>query len=433
METQVNKTVLKNGIRILTQEMPHALSVSMGVWVNVGARDENPTENGLSHFIEHMIFKGTRQRSAYQIAKEFDAIGGHTNAFTTMENTCYHAKVMNTHTDTMVEVLSDIFLNSVFDPREIEKERPVILQEIRMIDESPDEYVHLLSGKNFWGDNPLGRSILGSPENIIRFDAYLIKTYFHRLYQPDRIVISLAGNLTHSAIIDRVGPAFESIKPGNGIAERITPQSRSLVDVHHKDLEQVHICLGTPGLSITDPQRYAYSLLNTILGGNMSSRLFQEIREKRGWAYTVYSFIASHVDTGMFGIYLAVDPGRALEATDLVLNEMDKLSTDPVSAAELQGAIEYTKGSLLLASESNDNQMVRNAQNEIHFSHIISLQEVIQKIESVSAEEILALSRSLFENNKMSLTLLGPVKKKKLFEDILYASGSSHQAGRVII
>ena len=421
MEARVNKTVLKNGIRILTQKMPHALSVSMGVWVNVGARDENPAENGLSHFIEHMIFKGTRQRSAYQIAKQFDAIGGHTNAFTTMENTCYHAKVMNTHTDTMIEILSDIFLNSVFDPQEIEKERPVILQEIRMIDETPDEYVHLLSGKNFWGDNPLGRSILGSPENIIRFDADLIKTYFHRLYQPDRIVISLAGNLTHSAIIDRVGPVFESINPGNGIEERITPQSRSLVDVHRKDLEQVHICLGTPGLSITDPRRYAYSLLNTILGGNMSSRLFQEIREQRGWAYTVYSFISSHVDTGMFGIYLAVDPEKALEATALVLNEMRKLSTETVSAAELRGAVEYTKGSLLLASESNDNQMVRNAQNEIHFNHIISLQEVIEKIESVTPEEILELSRSLFENSKMSLTLLGRIEKKKSFEDIFYS------------
>jgi predicted Zn-dependent peptidase len=289
----------------------------MGVWVNVGARDENPAESGLSHFIEHMIFKGTRQRSAFQIAKEFDAIGGHTNAFTSMENTCYHAKVMDTHTDTMVEILSDIFLNSVFDPGEIEKERPVILQEIRMVDESPDEYVHLLSGKNFWGDNPLGRSILGSPENIIRFDADLMKTYF-----------SAAGNVEHTDIIDRVGPAFETIKPGNGIAERITPQSRSLVDLNHKDLEQVHICLGAPGLSITDPRRYAYSLLNTILGGNMSSRLFQEIREKRGLAYTVYSFITSHVDTGMFGIYLAVDipPGRwrppiwfSMKSTNLAL------------------------------------------------------------------------------------------------------------------
>ena len=420
MGAQIDKTVLKNGIRIVTKKMPHTRSVSMGVWVNVGARDESQTESGLSHFIEHMIFKGTRQRSAYQIAKEFDAIGGHTNAFTTMENTCYHAKVMDTHTDTMIEILSDIFLNSVFDPMEIEKERPVILQEIRMVDESPDEYVHLLSGKNFWGDNPLGRSILGSPENIIRFDADLIKKYFHRLYQPDRIVISAAGNIAHNEIIDRVGPAFESVQPGNGIAERVTPQSRSQVDLNYKDLEQVHICLGALGMPITDPRRYAYSLLNTILGGNMSSRLFQEIREKRGLAYTVYSFITSHVDTGMFGIYLAVDPARALEATELVLNEIDKLSTEPITAAELQGAIEYTKGSLLLASESNDNQMVRNAQNEIHFNRHIRLQEVIKKVESVTVSEILELSQSLFENRKLSLTLLGPVENKKPFKGILY-------------
>jgi predicted Zn-dependent peptidase len=421
MNPPVDKTVLKNGIRILTKKMPHTRSVSMGVWVNVGARDENLSESGLSHFIEHMIFKGTRRRSAFQIAKEFDAIGGHTNAFTTMENTCYHAKVMDTHTETMVDILSDIFLNSIFDPLEIEKERPVILQEIGMVEDSPDEYVHLLSGKNFWGDNPLGRSILGKPENIIRFDAELIKIFFHRLYQPDRIVISVAGNVEHANITDRVGPAFESIRPGNGIAERLAPPGQSLVDLNHRELEQVHICLGTPGLSITDPRRYAYSLLNTILGGNMSSRLFQEIREKRGLAYTVYSFISSHVDTGMFGIYFAVDPKRALETTELVLNEINKSRNESVAAGELQGAIEYTKGSLLLASESNDNQMVRTAQNEIHFNRDITLQQVIETIESVTVEEILDLAQSLFEKKKMVLTVLGPVQDKKPFEDTLYS------------
>ena len=400
--------------------MPHTRSVSMGFWVNVGARDENPAESGLSHFIEHMIFKGTRQRSAFQIAKEFDAIGGHTNAFTSMENTCYHAKVMDTHTDTMVEILSDIFLNSVFDPGEIEKERPVILQEIRMVDESPDEYVHLLSGKNFWGDNPLGRSILGSPENIIRFDADLIKTYFLRLYQPDRIVISAAGNVAHTAIIDRVGPAFESIKPGNGIAERITPQSRALVDLNHKDLEQAHICLGALGLPITDPRRYAFSLLNTILGGNMSSRLFQEIREKRGLAYTVYSFITSHVDTGMFGFYMGVDPKRARETILLVLDEIVKLKTERVELSELQGAIEYTKGSLLLASESADNHMVRNAQNEMHFGGDIPLQEIIEKIEAVTTDDILELADELINPDQMTYTLLGPIDgEKKELQKIL--------------
>ena len=420
MAPTVDKTKLKNGIRILSLKMPHTRSVSMGVWVNVGARDEKPAESGLSHFIEHMIFKGTRRRSAYQIAKEFDAIGGHTNAFTTMENTCYHGKVMDTHMDTMVDILSDIFLNSVFDPLEIEKERPVILQEIKMVKESPDEYIHLLSGKSFWGDNPLGRSILGRQENIIQFNADQVKNYFHRLYQPDRIVVSVAGNIDHTHLTDRLGPAFESIEPGNEISERITPQSQGLVNIYYQDLEQVHICLSTPGLSIKDPRRYACSLLNTILGGNMSSRLFQEIREKRGLAYTGYSFMMSHMDTGMCGIYLAVDPAKALKTTALVLDELDRLSSKPVSSAELEGAVEYTKGSLLLASESNENQMVRSAQNEIHFQRDITLQEVIEQVEAVTAADLLALSKSVFIRNKMGLTLLGPVKDKKPFKDVLY-------------
>ena len=367
-----------------------------------------------------MIFKGTRRRSAYQIAKEFDAIGGHTNAFTTMENTCYHGKVMDTHMDTMVDILSDIFLNSVFDPLEIEKERPVILQEIKMVKESPDEYIHLLSGKSFWGDNPLGRSILGRQENIIQFNADQVKNYFHRLYQPDRIVVSVAGNIDHTHLTDRLGPAFESIEPGNDISARITPQSQGLVNIYYQDLEQLHICLSTPGLSIIDPRRYACSLLNTILGGNMSSRLFQEIREKRGLAYTVYSFMMSHMDTGMCGIYLAVDPAKALETTALVLNELDRLSSKPVSSAELEGAVEYTKGSLLLASESNENQMVRSAQNEIHFQRDITLQEVIEQVEAVTAADLLALSKSVFIRNKIGLTLLGAVKDKKPFEDVLH-------------
>ena len=420
MDAPVDKTVLKNGVRILTQKRAHTRSVSMSVWVNVGARDENSAENGLSHFIEHMIFKGTLRRSAYQIAKEFDAIGGNSNAFTTMENTCYHAKVMDTHTEIMVDILSDIFLNSVFDPQEIEKERPVVLQEISMIEDSPDEYVHLLSGKNFWGDHPLGRSILGSPKNIIRFDADVIKNFFKRLYQPERIVISVAGNVEHAFIMDRVGPIFESVPPQNTLAERITPQSQSLVDLNYRKLEQVHLCLGTTGLSITDPRRYAYALLNTILGGNMSSRLFQEIREKRGLAYTVYSFITSHVDTGMFGVYSAVDPKRALETTKLILKEITRLKNERVDSAELQGAIEYAKGSLLLASENSDNHMVRNAQNEIHFNRDIPLQEVIEQLESVTVDDIVELSRSLFEQNKMVLTLLGSVKEKKPFEDLLH-------------
>ena len=405
----VNKTVLKNGLRVLTKKMPHTRSVSMGVWVNVGARDETESESGLSHFIEHMIFKGTSKRSAYQIAKEFDAIGGHTNAFTTMENTCYHARVLDSHMETMVEILSDIFINSVFAPGEIDKERPVILQEIGMVEDSPDEYVHLLSGQNFWGEHPLGRSILGTPENIIRFDAGMIKNFFNHLYQPDRIIISAAGNLDHQHLVDLIKPAFEAIPSGKDFPRRQTPPDRSAVDFNHRNLEQMHICLGTRGLPISDPRRYAFSLLNTIAGGNMSSRLFQEIREKRGLAYSVYSFISSHVDAGMFGFYMGVDAKRAREAILLVLEEIVKLKTKRVEPSELKGAIEYTKGSLMLASESADNHMVRNAQNEMHFGRDILLQEIVEKIEAVTADEILELADELIDPDKMTYTLLGPV------------------------
>jgi predicted Zn-dependent peptidase len=421
MNAPVVKTTLKNGIRIVTKNMPYTHSVSMGVWVNVGARDESEPESGLSHFIEHMIFKGTRKRSAFQIAKEFDALGGNTNAFTTMENTCYYARVIDSHTETMVDILSDIFVNSLFDPSEIDKERPVILQEIGMVEDSPDEYVHMLSGHNFWGENPLGRSILGTPENIARFDAQTLKNFFQRLYQPDRILISAAGNIDHNHLVNLVRPVFETIQPRDGFPQRTTPTGRSVVDLNHRKLEQIHICLSARGLSITDPRRYTVSLLNTILGGNMSSRLFQEVRERRGLAYSVYSFISSHVDTGMFGFYMGVDPKRALETTRLVLNEIDRIKTEPVELSELHGAIEYTKGSLLLASESADNQMVRSAQNEIHFREDIALQDIIEKIEAVAAEEIQNLANELFNRNQMTLTLLGPVTAdKKEFEEILF-------------
>jgi len=410
MNPEVNKSTLSNGIRILTRKMPHVRSVSMGVWVNVGARDEAAPENGLSHFIEHMIFKGTRKRTGYQIAKEFDAIGGHTNAFTAMEHTCYHAKVLDTHLDTMVDILSDIFLNSIFDGSEVEKERPVILQEIGMLEDSPDEYIHLLAGNAFWGDNPLGCSILGPPENIRNFDADMIKTFFVRLYQPDRIIISMAGNLEHERIVEMTAPTFESIRPGNGFPERITPAGRSLVTVNHKDLEQAHICVNTQGLAAPDPRRFSFFLMNTILGGNMSSRLFQEIRERRGLAYNVYSFTSSHADTGIFGVYAGVAPANVEETTALIIKEMQRLATEPVPLSELQAAKEFTKGNLLLACESTDSQMVRMAQNELYLGRFLPLEEVIEGVDGVSAGDILDLAATLFKAGPPALTILGPVE-----------------------
>ena len=420
MASKINKTVLDNGIRVLTNRMPHVHSISMGVWANVGARDETSDENGLSHFIEHMIFKGTKRRTSYQIAKEFDAIGGHSNAFTSMENTCYHAKVMDTHLTTMVDILSDIFLNSVFDPKEFEKERPVIFQEIGMIEDNPEDYIHVLSGNAFWGENPLGRSIIGSRENITRFNAKILKKFFQRFYQPERIVISASGNLSHDAFVNLIRKTFESIHPSNSFPERITPTGRFNIHLHHRKLEQVHVCIGTKGLAIADPKRYAFSLLNTILGGNMSSRLFQEIRERRGLAYSIYSFISSHVDTGMFGVYIAVDPKTSLKSTELILREMRKLKEMRVDPTDLNNAKEYTKGGLLLAAESVDNHMVRLAQNEIHFGRQIPLKSVIDEIETVTGDEIIDLARYLYQSEQLALTMLGPVSDKKSFKDILF-------------
>jgi len=391
----------------------------MGVWVNVGARDETPAENGLCHFIEHMIFKGTRKRTAYQIAKEFDAIGGQSNAFTTMENTCYHARVMDSHLNTMVDILSDIFLNSVFDQSEVDRERPVLFQEIGMVEDSPEEQIHILSGKTYWGESALGQSIIGTRENILRFDSATIVDFFQRFYQPSRIVISAAGNIEHDRLTELVYRQFESIPTGNSLPERQTPSGSVGMDLHAKELEQTHICIGTKGLKITDPKRFAFSLLNTMLGGNMSSRLFQQIREKRGLAYSVYSFISPYVDTGMFGAYAGVDPQNARETITVLLDQMMNLKANPLEAGELQDAKEYTKGSLLLAAESTDNQMVRLAQNEIHFSRYVPLQEILDQIDAVTSEEILALAEELFQPGQFAVTVLGPISDPKDFNALL--------------
>ena len=420
-DDRIEKTLLSNGVRILSQRMPHVQSVSMGVWVNIGSRDETDAENGLSHFIEHMMFKGTQKRSAFEIAKAFDAIGGYTNAFTSMENTCYHAKVMANHLETMSEILTDIFLNSLFDDAEIEKERPVIFQEIGMLEDTPDEYVHQLAARSFWGDNPLGRSILGTHDNILQFDSKNIRSFFERLYQPDRIVVTAVGNIEHDRLVDLARPAFEAIQTGNPIPARGIPQGHFNVGIHPKDLEQAHICLNARGLPTTDPRRYVSSLMNTILGGNMSSRLFQQIREQRGLAYSVYSFVSSFVDTGMSGAYAGVDPVHAFETVDLILNTLQSLKDSPVTEDELQHAKEFTKGNLLMASESNENQMARLAQGEFHFGRYTQLKEILDEIDRVTPANIRMLAEEIFQKNQMTLTLHGPVPETSQFEQLMMA------------
>ena len=420
MADKSTKTVLTNGVRILSKKIPHSHSISMGMWVNVGARDESDNDSGISHFIEHMLYKGTQTRTGYQIAKEFDAIGGQTNAFTSMENTCYHAKVVDTRLDFLVDILTDIFLNSTFDAAEIEKERPVIFQEISMMEDSPEDYIHILSSNAYWGDNPLAKSVLGTRENVKRFNSASIKRFFSDFYQPDRIIIAAAGNIDHQRLLDLLGPSFESLSPGEGFPARKTPAGRAGIELRTKNLEQVHICINTKGIRVSDPRRFAFSLMNTLFGGNMSSRLFQQIREKHGLAYSVYSYASSYTDTGLFGAYVGTDSANSVKAIDLILKEMQQLKNQKIQSSELLDAKEFTKGSLLLASESVDNQMVRLAQNEIHFGRGFRLKDVLNWIDEVSEDEIMDLVQSLFDTKHLSLTLLGPIDDPAPFKDILH-------------
>ncbi|MBI9075157.1 MAG: insulinase family protein [Desulfatibacillum sp.] len=409
MQNQIRKTELQNGIRIVTKTMPHVRSVSMGVWVNVGARDEPLENNGMCHFIEHMVFKGTKRRSAFQIAAEMDAIGGNTNAFTGMEDTCYHGKVLDTHLPKLTDILADIFLNSVFQPEEFVRERAVILQEIGMQDDSPDDRVHMMTSEALFGEHPLGRSVLGSPENLLNFEARGLQDYLKEWYQPGRIIISAAGHLDHDDFHAQVGQAFEQLEPGPDLPSRTPPKPNPVLRFEYRDLEQVHMCLAAPGICSTDPRRFIYSLMNIILGGNMSSRLFQEVREKRGLAYSVYSFAPSFSDTGAMGVYAGVDPANVELTLDLIYKELNRLKDEMVSEQELQGAKEYVLGSVVMSSESTDNQMLRIAQNEINYGKYIPISESVKKIEAVTREQILELANELLEA-PLALAVLGPVK-----------------------
>jgi predicted Zn-dependent peptidase len=403
------KTVLDNGMRVVTEWIPHLHSVSMGIWLNVGSRDETENESGLTHFIEHMLFKGTEKRSAQEIAKQLDAVGGMSNAFTSKENTCFHAKVLDTHLPLVVDILSDIFLHSVFERAEVEREREVILQEINMVEDTPDEYVHILFNRNFWDGNPLARPIFGSIKTVQSFTQEMILGYLNRGYHPDRIVLSAAGNLNHEKFLELVEPAFNNIKRHSYTLNRKVPSINSRVELYPRDLEQIHLCLGARGTSLVEKERYSCSILNVILGGSMSSRLFQEVRERRGLAYSIYSFLSSHTDAGMVGIYGAVRPHNIKETLDLVRHELRRFKEEPISDAELRAAKEHIKGGIYLAAENTDNRMSRLAKNEIIFDRFVPYEEIEAGLESVTVEEVQTLAQQLFRPEYMSLVLLGQV------------------------
>jgi predicted Zn-dependent peptidase len=404
------KTVLDNGVRVVTENIPHVHSVSTGIWVNGGSRDERPAERGLTHLLEHMLFKGTERRNAMDIAKELDSVGGFANGFTTKENLCLHAKVLERHLDLVVDILQDIFLHSVLSQEEIERERQVILQEIRMIEDTPDEYVHVLFQQFFWENNPLGAAVYGDAETVQNFRRQMLLQYLDRLFQPARILVAAAGNVDHERFVDLVAPAMEGIAHHAEPIIRETPSNICRRRVIAKDLEQVHICQGFAGCSHTDPRRFASHALNVVLGSSMSSRLFQEVRERRGLAYSIFSFLNSHEDTGMMGVYAGVDPERVDETLDVVRTELESLADVPIPSDELEAAKEYLKGSMYLNAESTDSRMNRLARNEFLFGRLIPFEEIESEIDAVTPEQVRGWFHSAYREDGVATLLYGPAE-----------------------
>ncbi|MEF3169183.1 MAG: insulinase family protein [Deltaproteobacteria bacterium] len=414
------KTVLANGLRILTQECPGAPSVSVGAWVDVGSRDEDPAESGISHFVEHMMFKGTNRRTALDIARFLDRIGGCFNAFTSKETTCYHAKVVEDAADQVLELLAEILLQSRFDPDETERERHVILQEIGMVQDTPDDLVHDLHFLSSWPGHGLGRPVLGVPETVSTIRADRLREYVSKTYGPERIVISAAGKVKHDRFVEKVTGLFRDIPTGGQKVCRVKPGFRSGVSITFKELEQVHMILGFAGPSHQDDRRFDASILNVILGGGMSSRLFQEVRERRGLAYSIYSFLSLYHDTGAIGMYAAVSPEKTEETCRILLGELARLAQEPPSVEELDAAKDQLRAGIVLSLENSETHMGHLAKCELRHGGYIPFEEILQRLQDVSAEDVCGLARSCLEQ-PVFLTLFGPVPGPEvLYQEIIH-------------
>ncbi|MEE9418351.1 MAG: pitrilysin family protein [Desulfatiglandaceae bacterium] len=409
------KSVLDNGVRIISERLEHLRSVSLGIWVNRGSRDEEGPENGISHFIEHMSFKGTRNRTSLQIAKELDAIGGLSNAFTGKENTCFHGRVLGKHFTLLSDILSDIFLNPTFDLDDMERERQVIFQEINMMEDAPDDNIHVLFNHFFWLSHPIGMSVLGTGQTVSTIGKETILRYVRKFYAPGEILVVAAGNVDHESMVSCLAPLFElpsgEDDPNPG---RTAPRSNAGVSVHFKDLEQVHICLGGEAPSQASNRRFTCSIFNTILGGNMSSRLFQEIRENRGLAYSVYSFLSAYIDAGLLGVYVATDHRNVNPALETIQREVRKICSGDLSESDLAAAKEHLTGGIYLASESADNRMMRIARNEFVFEKYVSHEELVSNLEQVTVDEVVEIAQDIFRDGKVSLATLGPMREEDL-------------------
>ena len=408
------KSVLPNGIRILTERMPHVRSVAVGVWVETGSRHEPEARGGVSHLIEHLVFKGTATRTAEAIARTMDSVGGQMDAFTTKENTCFYVQVLDEHLPLAVDLLTDILLHPLFDAEELEREKSVVLQEIRMVEDTPDDVIHDLFAAQIWGDHPLGRPILGTRDLVAGFGRDMIAEHFGEEYVPPQIIIAVAGNVTHEQVVDLFGRGFNGFEHGARPRVAGAPRLAPGVNIVHKALEQVHLVMGFPGLPHAAPERYAMFLLNDVIGGSMSSRLFQEVRERQGLVYSIHSGAQAFADTGIAYVYAATDAQNFSKVLKSILKELRDLKKTGVTAEELKRAKDHLKGSLMLSLESTSSRMNRLAKHEMHLGSFLTIDAMLASIDGVKHEEVQALITEVIDEDRLALTTLGPLDRRNL-------------------
>ena len=405
----IHRHVLPNGLVVITETMQNVRSVSVGIWVRNGSRRETPADNGIAHFLEHMVFKGTERRSAEDIAREMDSVGGMLDAFTSKEQICFNAKVLDEHLPIAFDVLADLVLRPKFDSDDVKKERQVVLEEIKMDLDNPEYLLHDIFTRGFWPDHALGRPILGTPETVRKFDRERLRERFGGWFAANRLLVTAAGNITHDQVLQLVQKEFGHLPVSTHSNGDAPPSTGAPIRLETKrDLEQVHLCIGVPSLPIAHERRFGVAVLNNLLGGGMSSRLFQNIREKHGLAYAVFSELTPYSDTGMFSVYAGTAKETVGQVLDMTIAEFRSMKESPVSDEELLRAKNHLKGSLMLSLESTSSRMSNLARQELYFHRFSSLDEILASIDRVTREEVQTLARDFFQPDQISVAVLGP-------------------------
>src|SRR6204780_2023903 len=416
----IRRQVLPNGLTIITEQMSHIRSVSIGIWLKTGSRDETSEWNGISHFIEHMVFKGTETPPSEAIARQVDSIGGNMDAFTAKECICFNIKVLDEHLPVAMDVLTDLVLHPVFDTGDITRERGVILEEIKMDQDNPDYLVHEIFTQSFWKDHALSLPILGTRETVKKFERPVVNRFYGHHFAPGNLIVSAAGNLDHKHFVELVEKHFAQVKPAKNGLHSPPPKTYSRINLRNKkSLEQVQICIGVPSHPMAHERRYASYILNTLLGGGMSSRLFQNIRERQGLAYSIYSDLNPYRDTGCMAVYAGTSLASAAKVVQSVVSEFRNLKNQPVPEEELRRSKDQLKGSLMLSLESSTARMSNLARQEMYFDRFQDLDELVQKIEAVTAEDLQSVAQEFFKTESVAVTALGNLSGLKISRDQL--------------